>query len=408
MLSQFMYNLPPGASRFPCDNCGQIGHYWQYCQLPKNIEKIAKAKEDRYNQRQLKAQQDKTLNDWFLDHGKQHLVQQPMGPQGVLVPPYTGISMVPPVPLGNPMSSPMTGHLPLPSGTSPNESSSSSTPSQSTTPWVVQWGNFRNTEHAKQSATKLVCLRGFLDWAPSDPWDKTIVVRFKEKEDAIGAKFILGAMMTTTASGAVESMHTGNVVMYVPPPAPRPMMSTDTSAKRQRVEDPEVQVLAQQVKTHGEKFERIEQQLKTHTEEIAHVSDNVHSLVGETKINELKSGPQWHEIGRLDATAKRILHGGNRKLEQGNVVFCIRPTEDGDGYTVLRCSVSRRDRQFVELSVEEAVLDDIFDTTVDWCDADEDIVRKKAADFVAVLAAQKKQIDDLRQEFIKRPDAMET
>ena len=70
MLSQFMYNLPPGASRFPCDNCGQIGHYWQYCHLPKNIEKIAKAKEDRYNQRQLKAQQDKTLNDWFLDHGK--------------------------------------------------------------------------------------------------------------------------------------------------------------------------------------------------------------------------------------------------------------------------------------------------------------------------------------------------
>ena len=75
---------------------------------------------------------------------------------------------------------------------------------------------------------------------------------------------------------------------------------------------------------------------------------------------------------------------------------------------MLRCSVSRRDRQFVELSVEEAVLDDIFDTTVDWGDADEDTVRKKAADFVVLLAAQKKQIDDLRQDFMKRPDAMET
>ena len=409
MLSQFMYNLPPGASPFPCDNCivdksDTIGSTVIY---PKNIEKIAKAREDRYNQRQLKAQQDKTLNESFLDHGKQHLVQQPMGTQGVRVPPYTGISMVPPVPLGNPMSSLMTGHLPLPSGTSPTKPSSP-TPSPSNTPWMVQWGNLWNTEHAKQSATKLVCLRGFLDWAPSELLAKTIVVRFKEKEYAIGAKFILGAMSTTTASGAFQSMHTGNVVMYVPPPTPRPMTSTDNSAKRQRVEFPEVQVLAQQVKTHGEKFEGIQQQLKTHLEEIAHVSDNVHSLVGETNIHELKSGPQWHEIGRLDATANRILHGGNWKLEQGNVVFCIRPTEEGDGYTVLRCSVTRRDGQLAEMSVEEAVLDDIFDTTVDWCDADEDTMRKKAADFVAVLTAQKKESDDLRQEFINRLDAMET
>ena len=64
-------------SRFLCDNCDEISHWWHQCPRAKDYARIGRRREERYNIRQARETQEAALNDYFNKTGRSRLVHTP-------------------------------------------------------------------------------------------------------------------------------------------------------------------------------------------------------------------------------------------------------------------------------------------------------------------------------------------
>ena len=107
-------------------------------------------------------------------------------------------------------------------------------------------------------------------------------------------------------------------------------------------------------------------------------------------MNEMRHLPWWHEVGRLDAIAGKLLQGGGRNAEPTQLVFFVRLNKDGNMYQKYKCTTMFKERNYVGLAVnKDNIGDDVFDTTMECYSRDEDMMYKWMKDLNGVLLHQR-------------------
>ena len=107
--------------------------------------------------------------------------------------------------------------------------------------------------------------------------------------------------------------------------------------------------------------------------------------------------PTWRRIGILYLVARRIMMGGFRKAKETETVLVINQNDEGTAYVLSRCTLQTRDKNYVEVLLEDQIIDEeMFDTTIDWIGQDPDATEKKLRDLNVVLTKQEAQLATAR------------
>ena len=358
---------PPGFSRWPCENCGHVGHDYEHCRAPRDWQRIVRQFEINAEKRAKRQRSTIELGRAITQLGKSTDILPPFMQkhlQGVNLSAAGGTQAQTAQPPGDTG----TGHV----------QQAVPSPSSLLSQWQFLWGPLPDLASGNTDAfiaERVTPLKDLVKWERLDQEPVRARLVFASQPAAVAARSMLMSMQSMINDTYVPTQCTAvaELRMSGAPTSPRPRTqptekngrpqtpvdqqptTAENDATNMNLDSPgrlrgttyfnpaqrsnALKELEQEQERQKGRFTNLETKVGENTKAIQAVRGDVHSLVQQQNVHRLMDGVDWHVPGRVDHKAKPLLRGWVRKPTVGDHYFVVEPSAAGDKYEVQHATI---------------------------------------------------------------------